>query len=74
MANELKRPRSAPGAGGGNQLDRDSAEGDPVTWYGLVWRIARAAMDSTAATVRVGILLILVCAVLLLAAHAGALP
>lgn len=71
MANELRKPDSAlgiPGAGSGNQLDRELKEADPDTWYGLVWRIVRTAMESNANLIRVSILLILVCTALWLIA------
>lgn len=67
MANELQRPDSAPGvhdAGAGNQAGERPQEPDPDTWYGLVWRIVRIAMESNANLVRVSVLLVLLCGVL----------
>jgi hypothetical protein len=60
---------SAPGPGDGNRLDREPREPDPDTWYGLVWRIVRTAMESKENLIRMSILLILACAVLLLVAY-----
>jgi hypothetical protein len=71
MANELRKPDSAPdalGAGSEKQLGRELNEPDPDTWYGLVWRIVRTAMESNANLIRVSILLVLVCAALWLIA------
>jgi hypothetical protein len=74
MADELHTLGRTPGVhgtGNGDQLDRKLAESDPGTWYGLVWRIVRTAMESNANMIRVSILLMLTCAVLLLIAHIG---
>lgn len=71
MANELRKPDSAPdalGPGSEKQLGWELNEPDPDTWYGLVWRIVRTAMDSNANLIRVCILLVLACAALWLIA------
>ena len=57
-----------PEAGRGNPLVR---ERDPDTWYGLVWRIVRTAMESNANLIRVSILLALLCVTLWLIVRAG---
>jgi hypothetical protein len=67
MANELRRsdnPPDIPAGGSGNQASQNATESDPCTWYGLVWRIVRIAMESNANLIRVSILVILACAVL----------
>ena len=74
MANELRKPNSAPdalGAGSRKQLGGELKEPDPDTWYGLVWRIVRTAMESNANLMRVCILLVLVCVALWLIASMG---
>ena len=74
MADELHTLGRTPdphGIGNGDQLDRKPVESDPSTWYGLVWRIVRTAMESNANMIRVSILLMLACAVLLIIAHIG---
>lgn len=43
-----------------NELQRSDDTPDPVTWYGLVWRIVRTAMESNANLIRVCILICLV--------------
>jgi hypothetical protein len=48
MASELRLPPNAPGAPGAagrEQLAAGADEPDPVTWYGLVWRIVRTGLD-----------------------------
>ena len=62
MANEVQRPNedlAGPATGSGAQPD-GVAEDDPKTWYGLVWRIVRAAMESDAKLIRICVLLALV--------------
>jgi hypothetical protein len=74
MANELQKPDSypdTPAIGSGTQTDKNAGETDPVTWYGLVWRIVRIAMESNANLIRVSILVILVCTVLWVIAGIG---
>jgi len=74
MANELRRsdsPPDVPPIGGGNQTSTSTEETDPCTWYGLVWRIVRIAMESNANLIRVSILVILACAVLWVIAGIG---
>jgi hypothetical protein len=56
------------GSGSEKQLGGELNEPDPDTWYGLVWRIVRTAMESNANLIRVCILLVLVCAALWLVA------
>lgn len=71
MANEMRKSESAPDppeAGRGNPQVR---EPDPDTWYGLVWRIVRTAMESNASLIRVSILVVLLCVTLWLIARAG---
>jgi hypothetical protein len=51
--------------------DKNAVEGDPATWYGLVWRIVRTATESNANTIRASILLFFACVILLLIAHVG---
>jgi hypothetical protein len=71
---ELREPDSAPDApraGNEYQLDGESKETDPDTWYGLVWRIVSTALESNTKLVRVSILLILVCVALWLIARVG---
>jgi hypothetical protein len=73
MANELQEPNSPPGAArtrSESTLGAKAAEGDPDTWCGLTWRIVRAATESNANMIRVSILLIFMCTLLLLLAHA----
>ena len=67
MANELRKSDNPPviaAIESGNQTCMNAGEGDPCTWYGLVWRIVRIAMESNANLIRVSILVILACAVL----------
>ena len=74
MADKLHRMGSNPGlheTGNRDQLDWKPVESDPITCYGLVWRIVRTAMESNANMIRVSILLVLTCAALLLTAHIG---
>jgi hypothetical protein len=71
MANELRKPDSAPDAleaGSGKPVGRELNEPDPDTWYGLVWRIVRNAMESNANLIRVCVLLVLLCTALWLIA------
>ena len=43
-----------------NELQRSDDTPDPVTWYGLVWRIVRTAIESNANLIRVCVLICLV--------------
>ena len=67
----ISRSRGVRGNGNNDQLDRKSVESDPITWYGLVWRIGRTAMESNASMIRISIPLVFTCAILLLIAYVG---
>lgn len=74
--NELQRPDSTPdarpdstaSAGTSKQLDKETREQDPHTWYGLVWRIVRDAIESNDKLIRVCILICILGAALWLIA------
>jgi hypothetical protein len=69
---EVQKPDSTPNTrsdsnldvGTGNQLDKETGEKDPETWYGLVWRIVRAALENDRNLIRVCALIFLVCVAL----------
>lgn len=42
------------------QPEKAGAEGDPKTWHGVVWRIARAAIENDENFRRVCVLIILI--------------
>lgn len=65
---ELQGPEAYPG--GSNQPDKGD-EKDPSTWYGLVWRIVKIAVDSNGNLMRLSILIVLVGAALWLIASVG---
>ena len=49
MANEVQKPGrdlGDPVARNGGKSDTATAEDDPKTWYGLVWRIVREVIES----------------------------
>jgi hypothetical protein len=73
MANELRKSESAPDPPEAGHRNHQVGEPDPDTWYGLVWRIVRTAMESNAKLIRVSILVILLCVTLVLIARAGGL-
>jgi hypothetical protein len=66
--NELQRSDSTPdtrtdgtsGTATAGQFDKHTGEKDPDTWVGLVWRIVRDAIESTAKLIRVCVLICLV--------------
>ena len=57
---ELQVPGGIPQAGDRNQPDNEASEHDPETWYGLVWRIVRIAIESNGNLVRTSVLIIVV--------------
>lgn len=75
MASELQYERSDPspstGAASRERLAAGAEEEDPLTWYGLVWRIVRAALESNARLIRLCILILLAGAALWLIASVG---
>jgi hypothetical protein len=56
MKNEVQKPHN------GNQPGRGGTEDDPKTWYGLVWRIVHAAMESDEKLLRVCVLIVVIVA------------
>jgi hypothetical protein len=56
-----------------NELQKSDDTPDPVTWYGLVWRIVRTAIESNANLIRVCILICLAGGALWLIASVGRL-
>jgi hypothetical protein len=72
--NELQRSQGTsdgniPGVENEDQMDGKMNEKDPETWYGLVWRIVRTAIESNGNLIRVCILICLVGGALWLIAH-----
>lgn len=75
MASELPYPDRVSeipaDAASQGQLARKADEEDPLSWYGLVWRIVRPAMESDASLARLCILIVLAGAALWLIASVG---
>jgi hypothetical protein len=75
MASELQHAESASGTPAGaasrEQLAKGVEDRDPLTWYGLVWRIVRTALESDASLIRLCVLIVLVGSALWLIASVG---
>jgi len=67
-------PGAAPPAAHADPPHRAEAEDDPRSWYGLAWRIARAALENDENFRRLCVLIILVAVVVTVWLAAGLVP